>query len=208
MIFAAFLKSASVSYSVCLTPRGRLLLCTAFTIRIPGFSFVRFFNALQVSQVSESWSLGHFTWVSATFSEFWETLIYWATSKSFENLSFAAKNVWVLVKTWVFVGPEFWSKRTKKSLYTGMTENVEDPLQAHTFIVHDWQKKQIYIHVPCCLEPNHIPSLTNKRICKFNNESVHGYEENQVGDILEKLFSYLSSIFGCPDFEMTFHDCW
>ena len=44
-----------------------------------------------MSKVSESWVLSHFTWVSATFFEFWETLIYWATFKSFENLSFAAK---------------------------------------------------------------------------------------------------------------------
>ena len=51
------------------------------------------------------------TWVLATFSEFWKTLIYWATYKSLKNLSFPEKNclsfgqnlsfyrTWVLVQT-------------------------------------------------------------------------------------------------------------
>ena len=74
----------------------------------PGFFLCGFLKHFNVRVIQKPEILG-------VWPEFWETLIYWATCTSFKNLSFAGKNVRVLVKTWVFIGPEFWFKRTKKA---------------------------------------------------------------------------------------------
>ena len=68
------------------------------------------------------------------FCQFWERF----QLKIAEKLSFRANLTWVWVKTWVFLGPEFSSKRPKKSLCISTISPRPDFLTPHLAFHMRW----------------------------------------------------------------------